>query len=162
MTHADEFKEILNGTAHVIIGKNGVTENIQEHISALLKKNKFIKIKVKKDLVQDDGLDYYISKIIVALQIYVLDARGGTFIISKRFIKDFKAPKKYQILRKELIPEVKKEKIKKQHPKKKETTSGTFEYIDYNDEELLDKLDEDYFGQPEDSSVDFKGRVHKK
>ncbi|WP_457559522.1 YhbY family RNA-binding protein [Candidatus Harpocratesius sp.] len=148
----EEFQTTLQNRAHVIIGKNGITPNMLIHITELFKTNKLLKIKILKDIAHTYGVDYFLEYLIQQLGIYILDVRGFTAIISKRAVRDVQIPKKYRIMR---IQNLKQEKLNSNsdyQPEKKEKIDQYDEndnedeleepeFIDYDDEELLERID---------------------
>ncbi|MHA1618596.1 MAG: YhbY family RNA-binding protein [Promethearchaeota archaeon] len=98
-----EYQEVLQNRAHIIIGKQGITPKMLDHIRAQFKQHKILKIKIMKEVAHTYGVDYFIEYLMQQLQIYVLDARGFTIIISKRKITGLKIASKYRKMRAELV-----------------------------------------------------------
>ncbi len=69
----------------VLIGKNGVTENLLNEIKNQLEKKKTIKIKALKTIAQTKkDFKEILQQIQESIQIEVLDIRGKTAIIRKK------------------------------------------------------------------------------
>lgn len=141
----ERFMEIKNGRAQINIGKHGITPTFLEHLQTILKKEKIVKIKILKEISNEQGNEILINKIIEELNVYVLDSRGNTFIISKKKISEIHIPKKYLLLKNTLHPPSKKKKkeIEVREPEKITIESGGSEpeYIDYDNEELVAEID---------------------
>ena len=141
----ERFMEIKNGRAQINIGKNGITPTFLEHLQKILKKEKIVKIKILKEISMEQGNELLINKIIEDLNVYVLESRGNTFIISKKKISDIHLPKKYLLLKNSLHPPSKK--IKKEievSEPEKITSENAFsepDYIDYDNKELVAEID---------------------
>lgn len=138
--------EIKNGRAQINIGKNGITPTFLEHLKIILKKKKIVKIKILKEISMEQGNEPLINKIIEEMNVYVLDSRGNTFIISKKKISEIHLPKKYLLLKNTLHPPSKKKKKEDIEEKKPEeiADSNTFsepDYIDYDNKELVAEID---------------------
>lgn len=144
---SEEFNAILQGSAHINLGKNGVTPGILEHIRSLMKGKKFLKIKVLKEAADEYGLDALIEELIRGLEVYIYDVRGHVIIISKRYFPDLHQPKTYFKMRAEIIGSKKEGKPEKNSKKKQENISTSPEtvpsedFIDYDDEEIQTKLE---------------------
>ena len=135
------FKEVMNDRALVTIGKSGITPNILEHIKTLLKKNKILKIKVMRDMVTEHGMEHFIAAVMKGLKILVLDARGHTFIISKKKVTGVHIPKKFGKLvedSEESTP-IEAEVLLDENG---EVVDMNPEFIDYDDENLLHRIDQ--------------------
>ena len=139
--------EVKNGRAQINIGKHGITQTFLDHLKNILKKEKIVKIKILKEISMEQGNETLINKILEELNVYILDSRGNTFIISKKKISGIHPPKKYLLLKNTLHPILKK---KKQEKKEEETItnndniSNNFsepDYIDYDNEELVAEVD---------------------
>jgi RNA-binding protein YhbY len=91
----EQYNEVLNGRAHVNIGKNGLTEGTIEHINTQMKQKKIIKVKILKEFAQELGMDHYIAILLEKLKIYIYDVRGFTIVISKRKLPGVNIPKRY-------------------------------------------------------------------
>ena len=141
----ERFMEIKNGRAQINIGKHGITPTFLEHLQTILKKEKIVKIKILKEISNEQGNETLINKIIEELNVYVLDSRGNMFIISKKKISEIHIPKKYLLLKNTLHPSSKKKKkeIEVREPEKITIESGGSEpeYIDYDNEDLVAEID---------------------
>ncbi len=82
MSFQDKFKKVLLGPPHCNLGKNKITDEFIQHVSALLKKNKIIKIKALKSAVTDSDIDGIAKELSEATESNLLDVRGKTFILS--------------------------------------------------------------------------------
>ncbi len=141
----ERFMEIKNGRAQINIGKNGITPTFLEHLQTILKKEKIVKIKILKDISMEQGNEPLINKIIEELNVYVLDSRGNTFIISKRKFDGIHLPKKYLLLKNTTHPPLKKKKkeIEIIEPEQIVNSNNFSEpdYIDYDNKELVAEID---------------------
>jgi RNA-binding protein len=78
------LKEIVQqGPADVIIGKNGLTDNVLREIDRRLKEKGVIKVKALKSAIKVTGLDRKTLAKVVAekLNALLLDVRGRTFVL---------------------------------------------------------------------------------
>ena len=94
----------------------------------------------------EQGNEPLINKIIEELNVYVLDSRGNTFIISKRKFDGIHLPKKYLLLKNTLHPPSKKKKKEEKEIRDPEqiVNSNEFsepDYIDYDNKELVAEID---------------------
>jgi len=159
--------EIKNGRAQINIGKNGITPNFLEHLKTILKKEKIVKIKILKEISTEQGKEPLINKIIEELNVYVLDSRGNTFIISKKKISEIHLPKKYLLLKNTLYPPSKKKKkeIEINEPEQiiNPNEINEPEYIDYDNEELVAEIDKQsdilYGSASEPSEKEFDNNI---
>ncbi len=87
MDYQEEFKKVLLGDPHCILGKKGTTLEFLEHVSKLLKRYKIIKIKVLKSIAENTPVKALAEDIAEKTESYIIDIRGKTFIISKDPIK---------------------------------------------------------------------------
>lgn len=87
MDYHEEFKKVLLGDPHCILGKKGSTLEFLEHVSKLLKRYKIIKIKALKSIAENTPVKALAEDITEKTQSYLIDVRGKTFIISKNPIK---------------------------------------------------------------------------
>jgi RNA-binding protein YhbY len=83
MGYDENFKKVLLGEPHAILGKNGITEEFIAHILKLLKRFKIIKIKALKTVATKSNIKELAYKLCTSTDSYLLDIRGKTFIISK-------------------------------------------------------------------------------
>lgn len=75
MSREEKFKEVLLGPPHCNLGKNKISDEFIQHVAALLKKNKIIKIKALKSAVADSNIDDIAKTISEATESYLLDVR---------------------------------------------------------------------------------------
>ncbi|MFX1274540.1 MAG: YhbY family RNA-binding protein [Promethearchaeota archaeon] len=87
MGYHEDFKKVLLGDPHCILGKKGLTVKFLEHVSALLKQYKIIKIKVLKSIADNSNIKALAEDLSQKTDSHLLDIRGKTFIISKYPIK---------------------------------------------------------------------------
>lgn len=83
----EDFKKVMLGEPHVILGKKGITEEYINHILKLLKRFKVIKIKALRSIANRSNikaLAYETSKLTDS---YLLDVRGKIFVLSLYNIK---------------------------------------------------------------------------
>lgn len=141
----ERYREIKNGRAQINIGKHGITPTFLDHLKIILKKEKIVKIKILKDISMEQGNEPLINKIIEDMNVYVLDSRGNTFVISKRKFDGIHLPKKYLLLKNTLHPPSKKKKIeneiKEPEPIANSNDITEPEYIDYDNKELVAEID---------------------
>jgi len=78
--------DVIQGEAHVRIGKQGVTEGVLKEIDRFLEDRGVIKVKVLKSLRRKDGfdIDAVAEEIAAKLGARVEDVRGGTFVLSRK------------------------------------------------------------------------------
>ncbi len=134
-----DLDKIRKSQPHIIIGKKGLSEGLIKHMEQLLKDHFTIKIKVLKTIAEYVEMEKIMEEIMRKFKIYVLDVRGHTAIITVLDnIQNLNYPNKYMEMRKRLDKEIAKETFKDTQT----TSKGKEEtYIDYEDEELMDKLD---------------------
>lgn len=82
MDYHENFKKVLLGDPHCILGKKGLTKKYLEHVSALLKQYKIIKIKALKSIANNSNIKALADDISKKTDSHLLDIRGKTFIIS--------------------------------------------------------------------------------
>ena len=87
MGYQEDFKKVLLGDPHCILGKGGITEEFINHVNKLLKRYKIIKVKALKSIATKANIKQIASQVSEATDSNVLDIRGKTFIISKQNIK---------------------------------------------------------------------------
>jgi len=87
MTYSEDFKKALLSKPHVILGKNGITDQFITHIKNLIKKQKIIKIKVLKSALQESNIDEIANEVSNATDSFLLDVRGNKIILSQNPIK---------------------------------------------------------------------------
>ncbi|MHA1475067.1 MAG: YhbY family RNA-binding protein [Promethearchaeota archaeon] len=159
--------EVKNGRAQINIGKHGITPTFLEHLKTILKKEKIVKIKILKEISSEQGNEPLINKIIEEMNVYVLDSRGNTFIISKRKFTGIHLPKKYLLLKNSIHPPSKKKK-KEIEIIEPEIISDANEisepeYIDYDNKELVAEIDKQsdilYGSASEPSEKEFDNNI---
>ncbi|MBY9007744.1 MAG: YhbY family RNA-binding protein [Candidatus Lokiarchaeota archaeon] len=84
-----KLKDVLLGPPHCTLGKKGLiaNEGFINHIEALLKKHKIIKIKLLKTSVYNKTIKEIVDKITNETNSNLLDHRGRTIVISKLVVK---------------------------------------------------------------------------
>ena len=87
MDYHEEFKKVLLGDPHCILGKKGLTVKFSEHVASLLKRYKIIKIKVLKSIGETSNIKALAEDLAEKTNSYILDMRGKIFIISKYPLK---------------------------------------------------------------------------
>ena len=149
----EKFQFTLQSKPHVLLGKNGVTPKVLEHMNAQLKQHLILKVKIHTDTAKDKGLDVIIEEIMRGVHVYVLDVRGFTFIISKKKVIGLHMPKKFLEIYSNLPSKPKrlKNRTVPVQPKKPEITTSESdpdfssksepEFIDYDDENLVARID---------------------
>lgn len=83
MGNYQDFKEVLLGDPHCILGKNGLTTEFLDHVSSLLKRYKIVKIKALKSIANKTNIKDIAQQITLKTGSHLNDIRGKTFIISK-------------------------------------------------------------------------------
>ncbi len=83
----EEFKKVMLGEPHVILGKKGITEEYINHILKLLKRFKIIKIKVLRSIANKSNIKALASETSKLTDSYLLDVRGKIFVLSLYNIK---------------------------------------------------------------------------
>jgi RNA-binding protein YhbY len=78
-----DFKNVLLSEPHMILGKNGITDEFITHTTQLLRKKKIIKIKALKSIANKNNINQIAEKVVNLTNSYLIDLRGRTFIISK-------------------------------------------------------------------------------
>ena len=87
MSYQNEFKKVLVSSPHVILGKNGLTDEFLAHVQRLLKRCKIIKIKILKSVATKSNITGFANKISQATNSYVVDVRGKMIVISVKELK---------------------------------------------------------------------------
>ena len=92
----NKYLEVLHNKAHINLGKKGIDSGVLDHIMKTLKKEKIIKIHVLKSALDDKSIRELAEYVKTRTNSFLLDVRGHTFVISKRYIdiKDLKNKKK--------------------------------------------------------------------
>jgi len=81
-----DYKSVLLGDPHAILGKKGITEEFVTHVKSLIKRYKIIKIKALKSVATKSNIKQIAAEISEKTGFYLLDTRGKTFILSKNKI----------------------------------------------------------------------------
>ena len=84
----EKLNEVKESSAQIIIGKNGLTENIKNTIILRLKKEKIVKIKMLKTAVELKNMARKEFAELIAKEVNakLLDIRGYNLIIQKKGI----------------------------------------------------------------------------
>ncbi|MHA1146379.1 MAG: YhbY family RNA-binding protein [Candidatus Helarchaeota archaeon] len=82
----EKIKSVKTGPAILSIGKNGINEGLIKEIKIQLKKNKLIKIKIHKSILENPESDRVAlaEKITSKTNSTLYETRGNTFIIYKK------------------------------------------------------------------------------
>jgi RNA-binding protein YhbY len=83
MVYSEEFKRVLLGEPHCILGKKGITEEFIDYVIKTLKTHKMIKIKVLKSIADKSSIKIIANKICEKTDTTILDIRGRMIILSK-------------------------------------------------------------------------------
>ena len=85
MLPKEKIKAIKSGSAALSIGKKSLTGSVIEEIKKLLKKDKILKIKIQKSLLEETEYDRksLAEKVVKKTDSVLLEIRGNTFIIYK-------------------------------------------------------------------------------
>ncbi|MBN1800158.1 MAG: YhbY family RNA-binding protein [Candidatus Lokiarchaeota archaeon] len=83
MGYQEDFKKVLLGDPHVILGKKGATPEMIEHISKLIKRYNIVKIKALKSIANKSNMKQIAGEVAQKTTAYLLDVRGKTFVIGK-------------------------------------------------------------------------------
>lgn len=96
MNLRDKFLEVLHNKPQINIGKKGIDSGVLDHILKTLKKDKIIKIHALKSALVDNSIKALAEYVKTSTNSFLLDVRGHTFVISKRYIdiKEIKNKKK--------------------------------------------------------------------
>lgn len=86
----EHFKEIMEHSAEILIGKNLLSLGIMKQIKELVKKRSMIKIKILKSALDTSSKEEIIANIIHQTRFYLLDTRGNSFILAKKPLKGLK------------------------------------------------------------------------
>ena len=87
MNYDENFRKVLLGEPHVILGKKGIYVEFTNHLMNLLKRYKIIKIKALKIVANKSNIKEIAKTVADATGSHLLDVRGLKFIISKHPIK---------------------------------------------------------------------------
>jgi len=87
MGYNEDFKKVMLGEPHVILGKKGITEEYINHILKLLKRYKIIKIKALRSVANKSNIKALAHETSKLTNSYLLDVRGKIFVLSLYNIK---------------------------------------------------------------------------
>jgi len=87
MGYNEDFKKVMLGEPHVILGKKGITEEFINHILKLLKRYKIIKIKALRSIATKSNINALANEISNLTKSHLLDIRGKIFVLSLYEIK---------------------------------------------------------------------------
>ena len=82
----EDFKKVLLGDPHAILGKNGVTHEFADHVIKLIKRFKIVKVKALRSVATKSNIKEIAQQVAENTGSYLLDVRGKTFILSKKQI----------------------------------------------------------------------------
>ncbi|NHI93541.1 MAG: YhbY family RNA-binding protein [Candidatus Lokiarchaeota archaeon] len=80
---AELVKDVMHGPPHIHVGKNGINEQVILEIKTQLKRNKIIKIKFQKSIIEERDIKELIEEITKQTRSSLVDLRGHNIIISK-------------------------------------------------------------------------------
>jgi RNA-binding protein len=83
MDYSEEYKRVLLGKPHCILGKEGIKEDFIEYVKKILKAHKIIKIKALKSITGKYPIKLIAIKISQATDTNILDIRGRKIILSR-------------------------------------------------------------------------------
>ena len=83
MVYSEEYKRVLLGKPHCILGKEGIKEDFIEYVKKILKAHKIIKIKALKSITVKYPIKLLAMEISQATDTNILDIRGRKIILSK-------------------------------------------------------------------------------
>jgi len=78
------IKKVMHDPALINIGKNGITDQVIVEIKLQLKKNKIIKLKFLKAVIEDHDIKDLSNEILEKTQSILIDSRGHNIILSKK------------------------------------------------------------------------------
>ena len=81
---AELVKEVMHGAPHIHVGKNGITETVISEIKTQLKRNKIIKIKFQRGILEEHDIKDLAAEITQQTKSQLIDLRGHNIIISKK------------------------------------------------------------------------------
>lgn len=144
-----EYQKILQERAHLQIGKNGISQNLIDHLQNLFKHQKLLKIKIMPDYANYHGMENILTELIEKIPIFIYDVRGFTAIISKRNFQNLKPKKKYLKLLNNSFKRENNLTKSRENIDNKTTISPILQksyedapYINYDDPEQLAEIDE--------------------
>ena len=80
---AELVKEVMHGTPHIYVGKNGITETLILEIKTQLKRSRIIKIKFQRIIIEEHDIKELADEITQKTKSKLIDLRGHNIIISK-------------------------------------------------------------------------------
>ncbi|TFF94526.1 MAG: RNA-binding protein [Promethearchaeota archaeon] len=83
MISKEKFKSKLLDPPDCILGKRGISNEFLEHVRALIKQNKIIKVKALKSIAKTHDIEELAHKLAEKTDTLLVDMRGKTFILSK-------------------------------------------------------------------------------
>jgi len=80
-----KVKEVIQGRAHVNIGKNGITDSVIQEIERRLKNEGVIKVRVLKSFKKISGKDTaeIAEEVSKRVNAKLIDVRGNVFVLAK-------------------------------------------------------------------------------
>lgn len=80
-----KVKEVIQGRAHVNIGKNGITDSVIQEIERRLKNEGVIKVMVLKSFKKISGKDTaeIAEEVSKRVNAKLIDVRGNVFVLAK-------------------------------------------------------------------------------
>ncbi|MCD6341120.1 MAG: YhbY family RNA-binding protein [Desulfurococcales archaeon] len=80
-----KVKEVIQGKAHVNIGKQGVTENVIKEIERRLEDEEVIKVRVLRSFKRASGreIEEIAEEVAGKVNAKVVDVRGNVFVLVK-------------------------------------------------------------------------------
>ncbi len=82
---SEKVKEVIQGKAHVNIGKQGITENVIKEIERRLKDEEVIKVRVLRSFKRASGreIEDIAEEVAEKVNARVVDVRGNVFVLVK-------------------------------------------------------------------------------
>jgi RNA-binding protein len=82
--NSEIIKELRSGSATLILGKNGVTEEFIEEVKRQLKRKKVIKIRALKSVLVEQSVEELASEIAAKANSQLLETRGYTMLLARK------------------------------------------------------------------------------
>jgi RNA-binding protein len=82
--NSEIIKELRRGSATLILGKNGVTEEFIEEVKRQLKRKKVIKIRALKSVLVKQSIDEIAMEIAAKAKSQLLEIRGYTMLLARK------------------------------------------------------------------------------
>lgn len=76
------LEEVIHASPDILIGKNGITEGLLEHIQTRLNREKILKLKVLERVSKQEVMELA-NEITESISAEILQPRGRTFILKK-------------------------------------------------------------------------------